>query len=106
MTMPSKYRKLLLDEDVRRWFENLRAKSVLTATVALRNLGHYCELTQTTPEEILAKARNNEKDFRYEFTDFVRKLEKEGKAGSYIARFILSISSCLYPTAERSCCCK
>ena len=87
MTMQPKYRELLLDEDVRRWFENLRAKSVLTATVALRNLGHYCELTNTTPKEILAKARSNEKDFRYEFTDFVRKLEKEGKAGSYIARF-------------------
>ena len=87
MTMQPKYQELLLDEDVRRWFENLRAKSVLTATVALRNLGHYCELTGTTPKEILIRARSNEKDFRYEFTDFVRKLEKEGKAGSYIARF-------------------
>ena len=87
MTMQPKYRELLLDEDVRRWFENLNAKSVLTATVALRNLGHYCELTETTPKEILKKARSNEKDFRYEFTDFVRRLEKEGKAGSYIARF-------------------
>ena len=80
MTMHPKYRELLLDEDVRRWYENLRAKSILTATVALRNLGHYCELTQTTPEEILDKARSNEKEFRYEFQDFVRKLEREGKA--------------------------
>jgi integrase len=87
MTIQPKYQELLLDDDVRRWFENLRAKSVLTATVALRNLGHYCELTRTTPKDILSKARSNEKDFRYEFTDFVRKLEKEGKAGSYIARF-------------------
>jgi len=87
MTMQPKYQELLLDDDVRRWYENLRAKSVLTATVALRNLGHYCELTRTDPKEILKKARTNEKDFRYEFTDFVRKLEKEGKAGSYIARF-------------------
>jgi integrase len=87
MTMQPKYRELLLDDDVRRWFENLKAKSVLTATVALRNLGHYCELTGTTPNGILNKARANEKDFRYEFTDFVRNLEKEGKAGSYIARF-------------------
>ena len=87
MTMQPKYQELLLDEDVRRWFENLRAKSVLTATVALRNLGHYCELTETTPKEILKKAKSKEKDFRYEFTDFVRKMEKEGKAGSYIARF-------------------
>ena len=87
MTMQPKYQELLLDDDVKRWFENLRAKSVLTATVALRNLGHYCELTETTPKEILNRARINEKDFRYEFTDFVRKMEKEGKAGSYIARF-------------------
>ncbi len=65
---------------MRRWFENLRAKSVLTATVALRNLGHYCELTVTTPKEIMNRARLNDKDFRYEFADFVRKLEKEGKA--------------------------
>ena len=87
MTMQPKYQELLRDEDLRRWFENLRAKSVLTATVALRNLGHYCELTETTPKEILNRARSNEKDFRYEFTDFVRKMEKEAKAGSYIARF-------------------
>ena len=87
MTMQPKYQELLLDDDVRRWFENLRAKSVLTATVALRNLGHYCELTETTPKDIIRKAKSNEKDFRYEFTDFVRKMEKEGKAGSYIARF-------------------
>ena len=87
MTMQPKYQELLRDEDLRRWFENLRAKSVLTATVALRNLGHYCELTETTPKEILRKAKSNEKDFRYEFTDFVRKMEKDGKAGSYIARF-------------------
>jgi site-specific recombinase XerD len=85
--MQPKYQELLRDEDLRRWFENLRAKSVLTATVALRNLGHYCELTETTPKEILRKAKSNEKNFRYEFTDFVRKMEKEDKAGSYIARF-------------------
>ena len=87
MTIQPKYQELLRDEDLRRWFENLRAKSVLTATVALRNLGHYCELTETTPKEILRKAKSNEKNFRYEFTDFVRKMEKEDKAGSYIARF-------------------
>ncbi|SIM83278.1 site-specific integrase [Cuniculiplasma divulgatum] len=87
MTMQPKYQELLLDDDVRRWYENLRAKSVLTATVALRNLGHYCELTHTNPKGILNKASASEKDFRYEFTDFVRRMEKEGKAGSYIARF-------------------
>ncbi|MDS0256229.1 hypothetical protein ApAK_00795 [Thermoplasmatales archaeon AK] len=87
MTIQPKYQELLLDEDVRRWFENLKAKSVLMATVVLKNLGHYCELTHTNPREILNKAKSNDKDFRYEFADFVRDMGNKGKAGSYITRF-------------------
>ena len=87
MTIQPKYRELLLDDDVKRWFENLKAKSVLTATVYLRGLGYYCYLNNTNPKEILKNARNNEKEFKDKFIDFVRKLEKEGKAGSYIVRF-------------------
>lgn len=83
--MKAKYLDLLKDDDVRRWFENLGAKSELTATVWLRGLGLYCQLNETTPKEILKAAKS--KAFRDGFTDFVRRLEKEGKAGSYIARF-------------------
>ena len=75
MTIQPKYQELLLDEDARRWFENLKAKSVLTATVALRNLGHYCEIMHTNPKEILNKAKANEKNFGYKFADFVRDME-------------------------------
>ena len=35
---------------MRRWSENPNAKYILTATVALRNLNHYCELTETTQD--------------------------------------------------------
>lgn len=35
----------------------------------------------------MKRQKNNEKDFRYEFADFVRDMESKGKAGSYIARF-------------------
>jgi len=77
--------ELLEDEDVRRWYDNLAARSVITAGVYLRTLGLYCELNDVTPKEILTRAKG--KRFRDGFTDFVRKLEKEGKAGSYIARF-------------------
>jgi site-specific recombinase XerC len=83
--MKAKYQHLLKDDDVRRWFENLRAKSELTATVYLRGLGFYCALNRTTPREILKAGKS--KAFRDGFTDFVRRLEREGKAGSYIARF-------------------
>ena len=55
------------------------------ATVYLRGLGYYCELTGSTPYTILEDA--NSGDLRNNFMDFVRKMEKEGKAGSYIARY-------------------
>ena len=83
--MPNKYASLLNDPDVRRWFENLKSRSIITATVYLRSLGLYCELNQILPQQILAAA--DTKKFRDEFTDFVRKFESEGKAGSYIVRF-------------------
>ncbi|MEM3873509.1 MAG: site-specific integrase, partial [Nitrososphaeria archaeon] len=73
------------DEKVKRWYENLEAKSVLTATTWLRTLGYYCELEHTTPKELLEEMKKPE--YRNTFLDFVRKLEKEGKAGSYIYRF-------------------
>ena len=85
MPAGSKYKHLLEDQDVRRWYENLEAKSVITATVYLRTLGLYCNLAETSPREILREARS--KKFRDEFTDFIRRMEKEGKAGSYVERF-------------------
>ncbi len=87
MTMKPKYNDLLLNENIKRWYENLSAKSIITASVYLRTLGYYCILNNTNPDEILKTARLDEKEFRYKFIDFVRNLEKEGKAGSYIVRF-------------------
>jgi len=71
--------------DVKRWFDNLAAKSIITASVYLRTLGLYCELNKTNPKDIIKAAKT--KVFRDNFMDFVRRLEREGKAGSYIARF-------------------
>jgi hypothetical protein len=83
--MGTKYAQLLKNKDVKRWFDNLAAKSVVTATVSLRTLGLYCEMNKTDPKSILKVAKT--KSFRNKFHDFVRKLEREGKAGSYITRF-------------------
>jgi hypothetical protein len=80
-----KYKDLLEDADVRRWHDNLEAGSPITAEVYLRGLGLYSTLTGTTPREILKEAQS--KKFRDEFVDFVRMMESQGKAGSYIERF-------------------
>jgi site-specific recombinase XerC len=76
---------LLKDKEISRWFENLSAKSYLTATVYLRGLGYYCELTRSTPYTVLEDANSGK--LRGDFMDFVRKMEREGKVGSYIARY-------------------
>jgi len=91
MTMKPKYLDLLKNEKVRRWYENLNAKSYLTATTLLRTLGLYCKLENTTPDKILIDM--NELDFRNKFADFVRRMEGEGKAGSYIVRFKKALKS-------------
>jgi hypothetical protein len=54
--MRAKYAYLLEDEDVKRWFDNLAAKSYLTAIVYLRNLGFYCEVNGTSPKALLKVA--------------------------------------------------
>ena len=85
MTFQPKYKKLLEDAKIRRWWENNRARSPLSADVLLRNLGLYCEINATTPDKILNDARGG--DLKAQFSDFVRKMEREGKAGSYIVKF-------------------
>ena len=86
MTFVGKYNKMLEDQNISRWFDNLRAKSYLTATVYLRGLGYYCELTGSSPYSIINDAKSGK--LRNDFMDFVRKMEREGKAGSYISRII------------------
>ncbi len=85
MTRRAKYLHLLENDKVRRWYENLNARSYLTASTWLRTLGYYCELEDTTPDRLLSDMKRAE--FRDIFADFVRKMEKEGKAGSYIIRY-------------------
>jgi hypothetical protein len=58
---------------------------VLTATTYLRTLGLYRELNRTGPKALLEVAET--KSFRDSFMDFVRPLEREDKAGSYISGF-------------------
>ncbi|HUI01236.1 MAG TPA: hypothetical protein VLX56_06370, partial [Nitrososphaerales archaeon] len=85
MLFERKYADLLKDSDVKRWYDNLNASSTVTSEVYLRTLGLYCQLNNTTPRRILKEATS--KQFHDRFMDFVRKMESEGKAGSYIERF-------------------
>jgi len=95
MTFEPKHTYLLENENVRRWYENIKAGSRITADVYLRTLGLYCEINNTNPQEILNRASRDPKKFKNDFIDFVRSQEKNGKAGSYIVRFKKTLRSWL-----------
>lgn len=87
-----KYKKLLEDTEVRRWYENNVRGSVVTADVYLRRLGNFCEAHGLSPGDFAAKS---EKELYGILLDYVGKLETEGKAGSYIGSIMRALRSWL-----------
>jgi integrase len=88
----SRFTKLLEDKEVRRWYENNARGSVVTADVYLRRLGNFCEAHELTPKKFAAKS---EKDIYTTLLDYVSKLEKEGKSGSYVSSIMKALKSWL-----------
>ena len=87
-----RYRDLLKDPEVRRWYDNNARGSVVTADVYLRRLGNFCERQETTPKELAGKT---EKELYAILLDYVSELEGEGKAGSYIGSIMRALKSWL-----------
>jgi hypothetical protein len=89
MTREPKYKKYITEGSpefnlqLKRWFENLKAHSVITAETYFRHLLLWCDRDNTNPMELLELAKRE--DFRYRIMDVIRRFEAEGKAGSYIA---------------------
>jgi integrase len=87
-----KYQHLLEDNDIRRWYENRRRGSPVTADVSLRRLGAFCDENSITPARLLEMDEKELFDF---LLDFVSSSEKKGLAGSYISSIIKAIRSWL-----------
>ena len=81
----TRHKKLLENMRITRWYENLKAKSNLTSDIYLRNLGLWLELTDMNPDNIIEMAKDHLEEFKGRIFDQVRKMERDGKQGSYIA---------------------
>ena len=99
----TRHKKLLENDRVRRWYENLKARSNLTSDIYLRNLGLWLEWTGMNSDNIIEMARDHLEAFKGKILDRVRNMEKEGKQGSYIAVSIRPLLSYLkfYDVAVR-----
>jgi hypothetical protein len=86
---------MLLDEDVRRWHDNLSRGSSITAEVYLRRLSLFCEKNGLSARTLVETAKNDRKAVEDLVLDFVTKMEKEGKSPGYIAGLIKAVRSWL-----------
>ena len=88
-----KHGKLLEDPQVREWHKKIARRSLLSADVRLRTLGHYCELMNTTPSEILEHAQTGE--LKPLFKKFIEKMEDQKKSGSYLQKYKVVLNNWL-----------
>lgn len=88
----SKYKHLLLDQDVLRWYLNLRRRSKVTADVYLRRLGNFCSRTKHTPKQLVEMDEETVTDL---VLDQVTSLQEKGNAGSYVESIVKAIKSWL-----------
>ncbi len=93
MSFTKKYQEFYNNEQVNRWYLNMRARSPISADIWRRNLALYCEINGTTPEGIIDQAKNN--TLKASFQDFVIKMIGEGRKGAYVSKFKHTIGSWL-----------
>ena len=97
MVMPKrgKWRILLKDPDVKRWFQGNERGSPITAEVSLRRLGKVTEILKLSPKGIIEEARADPKKLTDKIDDMVTYLESEGLAPGYIDGILKALKSWL-----------
>jgi len=88
----SAYEYLLKDNDFKRWFQNVKRGSVITAYEWLRRVGLIHKKFGKSPSEIASLSSKEATSF---LLDVVSTLEEEGVSGSYIANIIKPLRSWL-----------
>ena len=92
MRSNSKWRHLLQDEKIRRWYDNVARGSKYTADVYLQRLGRYCNEHRLEPHQLAAAGQESLNDL---ILDTVTTMEASGLAGSYAHSVIKAIKSWL-----------
>jgi site-specific recombinase XerC len=86
----SKYKHLLNDPNVQRWFRKLLRRSPASAQKNLSRLGWLCEHFDTSPKELARKSKRKAEDWT---EDMISLLEDDGKRSSYISNLFKTAKS-------------
>ena len=84
--------ELLDDDDVRRWYNNVRQGSKITADHYLCRLGRVCGIFEVTPDAI---ARMTNRDAYTFLLDMVTELQEIGQVGANINNSVKAVKSWL-----------
>lgn len=88
----SKYRRLLEDEKIRRWYNHVARGAEVTADVYLRRLGCFCDEHNITVHNLLEMTDD---ELITMINDLITEMESEGYAGSYVESNVKAIKSWL-----------
>lgn len=86
------YKDTLLsaDPNLRRWYNNTKHGSIITAEVGLRRIGRACKLFDTTSQKLAKLTIKQATDF---LMDLVTELHEQGKQPKYIENFVKVLKS-------------
>ncbi len=93
---PAKWRTLLEDDEVRRWYDQLSLGSVTTAEERIRVLGRYCESIRMTPRQLAELGRDangGRRKIEDGLMDFVARMHRKGKSPGYISNILKVVKS-------------
>ena len=89
----TKKSKLLLNQDVQRWYDNMMRGSSLTAEGRLRKLGRFCEMHQITPSQIADLAVKDLRTATDLLEDHITMMESNNYSPGYIENHVNTIKS-------------
>ncbi len=92
------WKRWLEDPEIARWHGKLALSSELTADERLRVLARYCDLVGTTPQDLVAKAKDQDGGRRAvenRLQDFVITMRKKGNSPGYVENFTKAVRSWL-----------
>jgi hypothetical protein len=92
----TKKERLLLNPDIKRWYDNLARGSTLTAEVRLRRLGKFCEEHNITPMEFVELGMRDTRALSDLLQDHISAMEEKGKAPGYIRSTLTAVKSWLH----------
>ena len=91
----TKKSRLLANQDITRWYQNLKRRSKNTAEVRLRRMGKFCEDHDMTPMQLIEIGLKDTKNIADLLQDHISLMEEQNNSPQYIKSTMTAVKSWL-----------